>query len=671
MADDLGFEKVPDGMAVPPPSNPARLSPKIEDELRRVINQIDEEGVAGGLGTPVDLANRALKALGLPASAKPFGGSESIREGMQALGITRPSAAPQTIWGKAVGTIGSGAAASVLGGGAMGGAVRQVGRAAASPALESTGKILASPAGNLAAGAGGAGGGAIARESTKGTALEEPATLAGEFVGGALTGFAPSTALRAPRSPDPIISAYERLKLAPSAAEAGIGGRTAQWLEGNILPQTIGGGGVMERFRQDRFRQLNQIQQNLANEYGNVRPRAESGKAIQEFIMDTWTQVKDKDGQLIGQLKEKYGPDILYSGELVNAAANPTGSGASKSVRAATLDPLVQEAQNMIRLTGGQLTFSDLAALKAKYGYAMEPGFQKNVNDAQVAQLFSAVRKDMEAHIKAKSPDDFAQLKASNTRYAEAQTDFTRYFKKLVGTKDIPVSSERAYEIMTAAATEKARGDIAEFKHVWDALPPQERGNLSATILGRLGATDKGAPGSLETWSLGKFVSGYRELAPEAKKMLFEHKPKVSRELDDLVTVADNIQDRVTRLASSSRSGTGAIILGQFGLGGIAGHLLAGDITKGLFMGVGGPYMAAQVLTNPTAVKTLAGTLRRVDAAIDASARAAVDLGTLPKAQTQSDEGFKHEAIGAKQGKDGKYYVKGKNGQAYLVEVGQ
>ena len=610
---------------------PAEKPVSVAGETRKVFSKINEEAIADTLGAPVDIANKALPYLSFPTSKEPVGGSESIKKLMRKLGMSKAGDEPETIPGKAAATVGGGAVEALLSGGGIGGLLKAGGEALASPAMKAAGRVMASPGANIAAGAGGAGGGDIGKEAAKGTPLEKPAAIAGEIIGGGLTGLPASATLRGLRSVDPVIGAYERLKLAPSAAEAGVGGRAAQWLEGNILPQTVGGGGVMERFRQQRVRQLTQLQQGIADQYGGAKARPEMGKAIQDQVMDTWLQAKDTDGAIIGGLKQKYGPDTVYMGHTVDAVANPKGAATTKEIRESTVDPLVQEAANIIRATGGHVTFNDLSALKTKYGYALEPGFQKNVNDAQIGQLFDAVRKDMEHHIKTKSPEDFIALQAANKRYSQAQDEFKKYFKKLVGSKNVPVSSERAYEIVTGAATEKGRGNLEEFKHVWDALPPTERGNLSATILSRLGALDKSQPGEIETWSLGKFLSGYRELSGEAKDMLFAGKKDQMRALNDLVEVVQNVEQRITRLASTSKSGTGMIILGQFGLGGILAHVTEGDWAKGLLYGAGGPWLAAQVLTNPSTVKALAGTIRRADAAIDASARALIDLNTVPK----------------------------------------
>ena len=600
-------------------------------EARKTLSSINEHAIADTLGMPVDLVNAGLKKIGVPTSEKPFLGSESIKSGMRAMNMSEEGAEPETMPGKAVAAIGGGAVEAALTGGGVGGLMKAGGEALGSTALKAAGKIMAAPGPNIAAGGGGAAGGKLAKEATEGTSFERPAEIAGEFVGGALTGLPASATLRGLREANPVLSAYERLKLAPSAAEAGVGGKSAQWLEGNVLPQTLGGGSVMERFKQKRLRELTEIQQSIADQYGGPKPRAEMGKSVQDSVMDTWLKVKDIDGRIIGGLKQKYGPDVVYPTHLIEAVTSPIGAASTKEVREATLDPLIQETAAMIRASGGHFTFDDLAALKTKYGAANEPGYQKNVNDAQVSQLYNAVRKDMEQHIKVKAPEEFKQLQEANKRYATAQDDFKKYFRKLIGSKNVPVSSERAYEIVTGATTEKGRGDLEEFKHVWDALPPEERGNLAATVFSRLGAIDKSNPGSVDTWSLGKFLSGYREISPEAKKMLFKGRNDVAQSIDDLVDVVENINQKIHSLQSTSKSGVGSIMLGQFGLGQAISHLTQGDILHGVAYSMGGPWLAAQVLTNPTAVKALAASMRRLDASLDAGSRAVIDLNTVPK----------------------------------------
>lgn len=624
----------------PSPEKPAprkkKDDPSFTEETTRVFNDINEHGIASALGAPVDWMNKALGALGLPVSEKPLGGSESIRSGMRSMGMSRKDMPPpETLTGKVAAGLGKGAVESVAMGGALGGLVGGAGRLAGSSALQAAGAEIAAPGINLAAGAGGGVGGELAKTPFEGKPGEGIAELAGNLVGGGIGGLAHGIAAPKPRNPNAVLDAYERLGLAPSAAEADVGGRVAQWLEGNVLPQTIGGGGVMERFKQRRLREITDLQSDIAQAYGSPSTRHESGQAIQESVMDTWNNARDHAGQVIGNIAGKYAQDVVYPQNFINAIANPVGAASSRAVRDQTLDPMVASAAQMVRETNGNFTMADLAQIRQLMGRNLEPGFQKNVNDAQVDQLYKALVRDIQEHVRTQDPNDYRALQQANAQYASAMKDFKANFRKLVGSKDIPVSSEKAFDIVTGAATEKGRGDLREFRAVWDALPPQERGNLASTILMRLGSADKNDLGNPEKFSLAKFVGGYRDLSEEARDLLFNStgNGQQARALDDLVTVADNIQNKIAKLASSSRSGVGHIQGGQ-----IAGAAYLKGFT-GLMTSIGGPYLAAQVLTNPTAVRVLTRTLQATDEALEGSLRAGAALQAIPKMPPQNDNG--------------------------------
>ena len=608
-------------------------------EATRVLNRAADRGISDTLGSPVDVVNKGLKKLGLPVSSEPFGGSKSMRDAMRYLGMVQTEDEPKTKTGKAIEGANEGGTSALLSGGASGATLKAGGKILGSEVLQGTGKAIAAPVANTAVGAG-----AGAAES----AFDDPMKkgIAG-LVGGTTAGmFAPGASLRTAREAPNVLDAYERLKLAPSAAEAGLGGKSAAWVQSNVLPQTIGGSNVMERFKQQRQQELSDIQSSIAESFGSPKPRAEMGKSVQDNVMDAWIEAKARSGAVVGNIADKYATDIVYPENFIKAVTNPRGAATSSTVREQTLDPMVTEAAAAIRANGGHFTMADLAALKGRYGRAMEPGFQKNVNDAQVDELYGALRKDMEGHVKTKSPEDYRALKDANEVYSKAMTDFKQSFKKLIGTRDVPVSSERAYDIVTNAATEGGRADLREFKTVWDTLPKAARGDLSATILTRMGATEHGAQASPESFSLAKFLKGYNGLSLEAKDILFASNQKQAQALDDLAAVAKHINDKMVSLASTSKSGTGALQMGQMAAG-VAATAAVGNPTQSfaalatMLATVGGPYVAAEMLTNPTAVKAMTGILNGVNLAIDSGARASILLESLPKILKQD----KHPAL--------------------------
>lgn len=623
------------------PATERPVAPKhtVPEEIAHVMSTVNEKHIAAMLGLPVDLVNKGLEKIGLPVSDQPLGGSKSIKSGMRALGMSDEEAKPDTTAGRiAAETLGA-VATAPAGGGVLGGAMKLAAPLAGpsvGAALKTAAPVMAAPIPNIAAGATGGLGGAAGEELFRDTKGKDIAKLVGELAGGAASGFIPgvsmrSVALRPASTPDAVVAAYERLGLVPSAAERaqpGTAGRIVGWAEGNTLPQSIGGSGVMDRFQQERRQAITNLQEDIAAAYGTPKPRPEMGSELQNAVVSRWTTAKENSGKVIGEIRDKYAEETVYPQKLIDAIVNPVGGAKTGPVREATLDPLMAEAAALIRETGGHMTMADLAALKTKYGYASEPGFHKNVNDAQVDQLHAAVKADFENSVKAKSPEDYARLKTANGEYATAMTEFKQNFKKLLGTKDVPVSAERAFEIVTGAAGEKGRGDIKEFTTVWNALPKETQGNLTATILTRLGSVDKSVPNNPESFSLGKFVSGYRDLSQEAKDLLFKNNPKQAQALDDLAAVSSNLQEKILRFASTSRSGAGAMQIAQ--LGGAGAMLATGNI-PGALLAIGGPWVAAHMLTNPTSVKVLTKTLQGLNDSFDSSVRAGLALNALPK----------------------------------------
>ena len=184
--------------------------------------------IAEAAGTPVDLANLALKYMGLPVSDRPFGGSASIEEGLARLGRAtstpmvpeigqEPETGPEYI-GRGVGQ-----AASML---IPGYGLARLAVSSARPVVAGVGRTIANApvaapvstlAGELASGAGAGAGRYMAEQSAPDS---EIAGTVGELVGG----FTPS--------------------LATLAAKYGPTGLAYRGMRGAITPFTETGAGI-------------------------------------------------------------------------------------------------------------------------------------------------------------------------------------------------------------------------------------------------------------------------------------------------------------------------------------------------------------------------------------------------------------------------------------------
>lgn len=164
--------------------------------LPGALNTVNE-GIARGLGAPVDLVAAGLDRLGLDTGDAPLGGSESIRRGMRAIGSDPIDRDPET-WGERA-LMGAGEGAGVLlPAGAIGRGLQAAGGLAGRAGDTLMRPFVSTPAramgAEVAAGAGARVGGEAA---ARGAESDNPLIRAGgELAGGLAAAAGPGAALR-------------------------------------------------------------------------------------------------------------------------------------------------------------------------------------------------------------------------------------------------------------------------------------------------------------------------------------------------------------------------------------------------------------------------------------------------------------------------------------------
>lgn len=592
---------------------------KVWEETRRAIAKADRDYLDPMLGLPADIVGWAI-GKDLPGGRKWFdslqlGGEEvgktpdpetgAGKFGAAALGSTGKTMLEGGILGRAVGA----------GGEMLGGLAKTVGAKA--------GAQIADPAANAAAGLGGVAGGEIGKQLSP-EGLEGVGEVLGGLAGGGVSG-GMTGAPRARSAVDETMEQFERLGLRPTAGTSGAGGKTTQWLEGNVLPQTIGGANKMHAVAQENLKQFTKVQQEIAAKYGAPRGKYDMGSEVQDTVLKGWEGKKQEAGQIMNSIGRAFGPDdTFYPKNLTEAVLKPFGSATSKEVQATTNAPELEEIKGILEKTQGLLSFDDMKALKTKFGDMLANTHDKSVNEAQIGQMVKALDDDIEGAVKSiGNPETVKDWHYAKATYANAMQDYRQSFKKLLGTKDLPVRAERVYELMVGQAGTKSPADMQSFETVWRALGKEKQGELAGTILSHMGNTDPEKLGSVEGFSLPKFLTNYKNLSPEAKKMLFKStgNTELERSFDDLISISDKM-GMWDKLASSSKSGVGGVMAGQLMAPVIAaatGNYLTA--LKAAVLSIGGPWAAAQMLTNPKAVRALADSLHKANEGAVGTAR--------------------------------------------------
>jgi hypothetical protein len=481
----------------------------------------------------------------------------------------------------------------------------------------------------------GGGIGAQAGEDVAGT----PGRIAGGLLGGGIGGAASAARTVRPDFEE-TFSTFQRLGLTPTAATTDVGGKTTKFLEANVLPQAIGSANRMQKTIEGNLAQFTRKQQEIAASFGAPKPKYDTGHEAQEAILTGWEGRKEEAGRIFDAIGKAFGPnDKFVPTNLLTALHKPVGAASSKEVQAFTNAPELQEIDSLLTQTGGRLSYSDMTALKSKFGDMMDPRYAKPVNKAQIGQITKALDDDIEGAVKSLGNKDVVRdWQYAKATYANAMQDYRQAFKKLLGTKDMPVRAERVYDILVGQAGIKSPADMEAFKKVWGELGKAKQGDLAATVLSHMGNKDPEKLGDLEGFSLSTFLNNYKNLSSDAKELMFRNTGNAALEksFDDLILVAQKM-GVWPALESTSKSGTFAGMVSQ--VAAPIAYAAAGDYAtaaQALFMGLAGPAAAAQVLTRPAFVRQLAHAMDKVHAGLTGSTKAL--LGIASQAQNEGIE---------------------------------
>lgn len=206
--------------------------------------------------------------------------------------------------------------------------------------------------------------------------------------------------------------------------------------------------------------------------------------------------------------------------------------------------------------------------------------------ERRVNQVVDAANDDVVQGLRDAGRPEAARAYATADRYWRNRLNtIDNTIAPIIG-KDGNASGEQVVQRLQAAM----RGNNARFIGFVKALPPQEAGDVRASLISRLGTATKGNQNDEGTaFSLQTFLSNWNDIGESAKNHLFG--PEGRAALNDLAKVANG-----TRQAQgyANRSNTAGGILGNIGailgLGSVAPHAAAGSAAAQL---IGGRLLAS------------------------------------------------------------------------------
>jgi hypothetical protein len=282
-----------------------------------------------------------------------------------------------------------------------------------------------------------------------------------------------------------------------------------------------------------------------------------------------------------------------------------------------------------IKNAGGNLTYEQVRGLRSYVGEAMKnPGQIGNMTDGMWKQLYGSLSKDLDAFAANKGPEAALAYKRANQYYAAGRNRIDNALDFLM---DKTAGNEGSFERLLSLGKDRgAKSNIQDLISVRRSMLPEEWDEVSGVIARQLGKPTAAQGGE---FSATEFVKNWNNMAPAAKKMMFDTPTREA--LDSLGNVAESIKmwDQAKNHSNSATHGWAGVSL--------MGAMFATGKTATV---LGGNFFLSKVLTSPTIINwlsvipkiqnkaTLANHVAKLDAIAHFNPEYADDLSKLKDA---------------------------------------
>lgn len=579
-------------------------------EAARVFS-MPNQTIADIAGAPVDAANWVLKQVGL-GSDKPFLGSESIKGGMESVGIP-VGQTPQTPEGRVAGAGLQGAVGALAPYG-----IAQKFMSSANPVVRGVATALGTqPGTQLAAGMGAGMGGQIAEEKAPGNVwLRLLGTLGGAMAGGGMVArFDPANPAGA--ATKELLGAFKRSDVTPTIGA--VGGPSAKIVQ-QTLANIPGAAGVITKGAQRSLDETGAAAGKLADRWGGgvAGTPAETGgtlkQGVERYAQDetagqgmtiaeiiakpsAMTSFRAKAGALYDRLAAMVPANMKFQAKNAGQALVKAETRFDDpAMRGLFANPVLRGFLQTLAKTNGELSWNDLRAFRSEVGEMIaEPTLTANVGRAQLESLYAGLSRDIEQAAKTIGPAAERALTMADRFYKSGMERINGQLNKFFGAD----SPEAAWQKLLAAAGEKGGASIGRINALKRSLPQDEWDQVASTLIATMGKQTAGQQLADEAFSASTFLTNYAKLSPAARDAIFNGsgRQELRSALDDLVKVTA-AQKGVEKMANFS--GTGRVAL----TGGLGALALSQPLT--VAMTVVGARVAAKLMTSPTFVRWLA-----------------------------------------------------------------
>lgn len=421
-----------------------------------------------------------------------------------------------------------------------------------------------------------------------------------------------------------VMAAMDRQGITPFAPD--VGGNITRLATAGTA-QTLGGVGPIRRAAQTTIDDAQGVRDRVASSFGviaNPESAGETARAgARSFIARTsargnglYTAAERAAGQSRVETPEAL---RILDDEIVRLAETPAGSEG------------LERLQGLREALSAPNTVRGLRNMRTALRDQFETAGLRNSNLERIAnRVVDAAADDIVGGLQAQGLDNAARAYRVADRYWRNRlATIDEAIEPVLGNANNPKSGEQVMQSLKQAMA----GNNRRFGNFIEALPPQERGTVRASLIAGLGRATKGQQDETgEAFSLATFLTNWNEIGASAKRTLFGDEARAA--LNDLAIVARGAKQS-QRFANTSNTGAAVTTsaLGAAALTGpgvlFAAKALAGQYAAGRLLA--SPRFARWVARmpanpNPTQGRAYIGRLSRIARSEPAIANEVLDL---------------------------------------------
>lgn len=319
--------------------------------------------------------------------------------------------------------------------------------------------------------------------------------------------------------------------------------------------QSIMGRGPVTRAAEATTEGLQLAAQRAADATGQVKSPFEIGLSLKDAAASFATKTSQRGGQLYDRVRNQAEGLVFRP---LNAAKTIDREIDFLRKKNDPTDPLLrylEDKRNQLSTTGGfdydgaKQILSDL-----KTDHRVKDDLLRVTSAREtLGRVARAMEEDVTGTMANAGREGAANaFKTANAYWWQRVETLDDALQPILGPDATP---ERILDSVNAMAR-GGKGGVQRLVRVINSLPEEDRGNIRATIVDRLGRAKAGMQDAGgEVFSPAEFLTNWNKMSPEAKSALFGRDKKLSQALDDIAILADSTKQAQRFVNQSQTAG--------------------------------------------------------------------------------------------------------------------